>query len=219
MYNSGDFTSTLVFLGATIMLVMWSAHHGNGAISLAAAIASVIFTLYFYTLPLAYELYKTSSKSAPRAACAQTGVSAVQLKTCQYWDGEAAGWCLTWICQLAWTGYACYIAYVNRAVGVKDAVAGYGKWGKAGVAIGGLGYFLYWACSMAVYSDYNLTGGATSGYVFTYDTILFGLGFYHTMGIAASLASMVYWLFYARHMLEDVLILNAFILFYFLSTF
>lgn len=49
---SGGFTTTLVFLGATIVLVMWSARSGgNGAIAAAAAVASIIFTMYFYTVP------------------------------------------------------------------------------------------------------------------------------------------------------------------------
>lgn len=65
----------------------------------------------------------------------------MQLQTCQYWDGEAAGWCLVWICQLAWTAYGVFIAYTTRNTGMRALVGDYGKAGVFGVGLGLLGYF------------------------------------------------------------------------------
>lgn len=49
--NSAGFTTTLIFLGTTVLLVIWSARYGNGPISFAAAIVAIIFSMWFFTTP------------------------------------------------------------------------------------------------------------------------------------------------------------------------
>jgi len=161
----------------------------------------------------------TSKSSAIRAPCTAGTTTAIQLQSCQYYDSEAAGAVLVWLAQLAWFIYAVVLTIFNKGKKVRALIPRYGHAALINIVIGLFGYFLYWAGSMAVYTTFDIVAPATIGYPFTADTAMSGATTWHTLAIAFSLGSLLYWLDWARHLMLETLLINAMSLLLYLLTF